>query len=93
MAQDAVLTLFGSDIGDINFDYNDAIPSISAEIKLGVVDLTNLADMATQRLVGRNTAAVGTPEHVTISQVLDWTGGAAVANGDILYRTGGACRS
>lgn len=43
-----------------------------------------LADMATQRVLGRNTAGTGAPEEVTIHQFLDWLGG--VAQGDIIYR-------
>lgn len=43
---------------------------------------------ATQRILGRNTAGAGVTEEVTFSQFLDWVGSAA--NGDILFRTGGA---
>lgn len=39
---------------------------------------------ATQRVLGRNTAGSGSPEEVTLSQLLDWVGSAA--QGDILYR-------
>ena len=39
---------------------------------------------ATQRVLGRNTAAAGDTEEVTFSQFLDWVGSAA--QGDILYR-------
>lgn len=39
---------------------------------------------ATQRVHGRNTAAAGVTEEVTLSQLLDWIGSAA--QGDILYR-------
>ena len=40
------------------------------------------------RVLGRNSASAGDTEEVTFSQFLDWVGSAA--NGDILYRTGGA---
>jgi hypothetical protein len=46
-----------------------------------------VAATATQRLIGRNTAAAGNFEEVTLSQLLDWVGSAA--NGDLLYRSGG----
>ncbi|HWA22337.1 MAG TPA: hypothetical protein VG735_08085 [Caulobacterales bacterium] len=55
----------------------------------GVITLAKLANVsATKRVIGRNTAAAGVPEEVTVSQLLDWAGTAA--NGDTLYRTGGA---
>jgi hypothetical protein len=43
---------------------------------------------ATSRVLGRKTAGAGSPEECTLSQVLDMIGSAA--DGDILYRTGGA---
>ena len=39
---------------------------------------------ATQRLLGRNSAGAGSPEEITLSQLLDWIGSAT--QGDILYR-------
>jgi hypothetical protein len=39
---------------------------------------------ATQRVRGRNTAGAGAAEEVSLTQLLDWIGGAA--QGDILYR-------
>lgn len=39
---------------------------------------------ATKRVLGRNTAAAGDAEEVTLSQLLDWIG--TVSQGDILYR-------
>jgi len=50
------------------------------------VSFAKMADMNTQRLIGRNTAGIGAPEEVTISQSLDWTSGASPAFGDVLYR-------
>jgi hypothetical protein len=58
----------------------------------GVPDnsITNLklADMATKTIKARNTAATGDPEDVSFSTLMDFVGSAA--NGDILFRTGGA---
>lgn len=48
------------------------------------VTLAKLANLATQRLLGRNTAGTGVPEAVTLSQLLDWIGSAA--QGDLLFR-------
>jgi hypothetical protein len=43
---------------------------------------------ATSRVLGRKTSGAGNTEECTLSEVLDFVGSAA--NGDILYRTGGA---
>lgn len=42
---------------------------------------------AQYRLLGRNSASAGSPEEVSLSQLLDWVGSAA--NGDVLMRAGG----
>jgi len=55
-------------------------------VDINTVDFTRLTDMNTQRLLGRNSAGIGDPEEVTISQSLDWTSGASPAFGDVLYR-------
>lgn len=55
-------------------------------VDINTVDFTRLADMNTQRLLGRNSAGIGDPEEVTISQSLDWTSGSSPAFGDVLYR-------
>jgi hypothetical protein len=72
------------DKGDITVSSSGA----SWTIDSGVVTLAKLENRATQRVIGRNTAGSGTPEEVTLSQVLDWVGSAA--DGDILIRSGGA---
>jgi len=55
-------------------------------VDIDTIDFTRLTDMNTQRLLGRNSAGIGDPEEVTISQSLDWTSGASPAFGDVLYR-------
>lgn len=50
----------------------------------GVITLAKQADLATQRVIGRNTGSTGVPEAVTLTQLLDWIGSAA--QGDLLYR-------
>lgn len=47
------------------------------------IDNTLLAQMATQRLKGRNTAGTGNAEDITITNALDWLGS---TQGQILYR-------
>jgi len=52
-------------------------------INNGYITAAMLANMTTQRLIGRNTAGAGVPEEVTIAQILDWTGN---TEGALLYR-------
>jgi hypothetical protein len=52
-------------------------------INNGAVTLAKQANLATQTVVGRNTAGTGTPEAVTLSQFLDWSSN---TQGAILYR-------
>jgi hypothetical protein len=49
----------------------------------GVVTLAKMADLATQRLVGRNTAGTGVPESLSVSTVVDWIGS---TRGTVLFR-------
>ncbi|MCP9473341.1 MAG: hypothetical protein NNA30_11465, partial [Nitrospira sp.] len=53
-------------------------------IENDAVTLAKLANIANQRVLGRNSTGTGDPEEVTLSQLLDWIGSAA--QGDILYR-------
>jgi len=46
--------------------------------------LGDMADLANQRVIGRNTAGTGVPESVSLTQLLDWIGSAA--QGDLLVR-------
>lgn len=47
------------------------------------VTLSKIQDIATQRIIGRNTGGTGVTEQVTILQALDWIGS---TQGQILYR-------
>ncbi len=87
LAKDANATRYLANTGASN---NPAWAQVN--LANGVSDklpLANIVDFSvTQRIWGRNAAGAGVAEEVTLSQFLDWVG--AVANGDILYRTGGA---
>lgn len=67
------------DKGDITVTSSGATWTIDA----GVVSLAKMADLATQRVIGRSTAGTGTPEALTASQVLDFI---TNVQGSILYR-------
>jgi hypothetical protein len=49
----------------------------------GAVTLAKQANLATQTLIGRNTAGSGVPEAVTLSQLLDWS---TTTQGSVLFR-------
>lgn len=51
----------------------------------GAITFAKMQDIATKRVIGRNSASSGDPEEVTVDQVLDWITGTA-AQGDIFYR-------
>jgi len=58
-----------------------------ADLGAGTVALAALANLATQRVIGRNTAGTGAPEAVTASQLFDWV---SSTDGVLLTRTGGS---
>ena len=58
----------------------DGVMTIAAN----AVTNAKAAQIATQRLKGRNTAATGNVEDITVSTALDWIGG--TAQGSVLYR-------
>lgn len=60
----------------------------NAPVADGSVTNAKLANMAQKRIKGRSTSGTGSPEDLTISQVLDMVGSAA--DGDILYRASGS---
>lgn len=54
-----------------------------ANVPDDAITFAKLQEIATQRVLGRNTAGTGNPEEVTASQVLDWIGS---TRGSVLYR-------
>jgi hypothetical protein len=60
------------------------ITDAGALAALDEVALSDIADIATQRVIGRNTAGTGVPEQVSLTQLLDFIGSAA--RGDLLVR-------
>lgn len=66
-------------------DVTAAAGSNATTIAAGVVTYAKMQDIsATKRVVGRNTAAAGDAEEVSLTQLLDWIG--TVATGDLPYR-------
>jgi hypothetical protein len=60
-----------------------------AQMKWNVIDdsitFAKMQEIATQRVLGRNTAGTGNPEEITIQQVLNWI---STTQGVILYHNG-----
>jgi len=56
---------------------------VSADLPASGVTFAKIQNIATQRVIGRNTASSGSPEEVTAAQILDWLG---ATQGSILYR-------
>lgn len=67
------------DKGDITVSASGATWTIDN----GAVTLAKLANLSSQRIVGRNTAGAGAPQEVTLSQLLDWS---SSTQGSLLYR-------
>lgn len=72
--------LSDGDKGDVVVSSGGAVWTVDA----GAISLAKMESRNTQRVIGRNSGGIGTPEEVTLSQLLDWIGSAA--QGDILYR-------
>lgn len=70
-AQDAVGTIL-TDTAEVNLTYNDAGPSITADLINNSIVAARATFAATQRLLGRNTAGAGAGEEVTWEQARAW---------------------
>jgi len=67
--------------GDITVSSGGTVWTINAS----VITLAKMANLISQRIIGRNTTGTGAPELVTIEQALDWIG---TSNCSILWRDG-----
>jgi hypothetical protein len=83
-AQDAVGAMI-ADTATIDLTYTDATPELKADVKDDSITYAKMQNVsATSRAIGRKTAGAGDPEELTLSELLDFIGGAA--QGDILFR-------
>lgn len=70
-------------------DYGDIIVSDSGTVWTiadGVLSLATLADLESERLIGRAAAGSGPADELTLTEALDFVDSANVAEGDILVR-------
>ena len=65
--------------GDVTASANSNVTTIADD----AVTFAKMQEIATQRVIGRNTAGAGNPEEVSAAQVLDWLGS---TRGAVLYR-------
>lgn len=65
--------------GDVTASADSNVTTIADD----AVTFAKMQEIATQRVIGRNTAGTGNPEEVTASQVLDWIGS---TRGSVVYR-------
>lgn len=81
-------TLPAAQMPALTGDVTTSAGAVATTIGAGKVTLAKIENRSNKTVIGRNTAGSGVPEEVTLTQLLDWVGSAA--DGDILYRTGGA---
>lgn len=77
-AQDAIGSIL-ADSAEIDWTYNDGVPSIGASLITGSVALSKIANISTSRLLGRSTAGSGVIEQLTIGTGLSLTAGVLAA--------------
>jgi hypothetical protein len=83
------------DGGDINFAYSS--PNITATVKNDAVSFAKMQNIATDRLIGRDTAATGDPEELTVGGGLEFTGSGGIQTsaftGDVTKSAGGTAQT
>lgn len=72
-AQDAVGGIL-TDSASIDFTYDDALASITADVKNDSITFAKLQNITSDRLLGRDTALSGDPEEITVGGGLEFTG-------------------
>jgi hypothetical protein len=92
VAQDAVGAML-VDTATIDFTYSDATPSLTADVKDDSITFAKMANLATDRLIGRDTASTGDPEALTVGGGVEFTGAGGIQTsaftGDVTKAAGG----
>jgi hypothetical protein len=90
-AQDAVGTIL-TDTATIDFTYTDATPTITADVINDSITFAKLQNIATDSLVGRDTAGTGDPENILLNATLSMDGSGnlqrAALTGDVTASAG-----
>lgn len=91
-AQDAVGTIL-TDSATVDFTYSDVANTISAEVPNDAITFAKMQNIATDRLLGRDTAASGDPEELTVGGGVEFTGAGGIQTsaftGDATKAAGG----
>ncbi len=91
-AQDAVGTIL-TDTATVDFTYDDAFPKISADVKNDSITFAKIQNITTDRLLGRDTAASGDTEELTVGGGVEFTGSGGIQTsaftGDVTKTAGG----
>lgn len=58
--------------------YDDATPDISFDVNNDSITFAKMQNIATDRLLGRDTAATGDPEEISLDATLEFTGSASI---------------
>lgn len=77
LAQDAVGGML-LDTATIDLTYTDLTPSLSADVKDASITFAKMQHIATDRLLGRDTALSGDVEEISLNSTLEFTGAGAV---------------
>lgn len=76
----------------VGFNGSAAV-ALSASVDAGHITLARMADIATDRLIGRDTAATGVPEALTVGGGIEFTGSGGIQtgafSGDVTKSAGG----
>lgn len=90
-AQDAIGTIL-SDAGDIDFTYDDGTPAISAVVKSDAITFDKMQNIATDSLLGRDTAGTGDVQNILLNATLSMDGSGnlqrAALTGDVTAAAG-----
>lgn len=91
-AQDAIGAAL-TDSATIDFTYNDGANTITAIVIDDSISLAKMANLATDRLLGRDTAGTGDPETLTVGGGIEFTGSGGIQTsaftGDVTKSAGG----
>lgn len=76
-AQDAIGDMLQAS-ATITPNYVDATPALSFDVNDNSITFAKMADLATDRLIGRDTAGSGDPEAISVGGGLEFTGSAGI---------------
>jgi len=91
VAQDAIGAM-AIDTATIDVTYTDGTPEIKWDVKDDSITFAKMANIATDRLIGRDTAGTGDPEALTVGGGIEFTGTGiqtSALTGDVTKAAGG----